>query len=121
MKSIRLFSIRCIPAYASIFFPILTAILSQFAIPGPLRFLPPFFLILSFSSALISLFFGSPATKAAGLAAIAALTWAAFNTQSIGNIGLFLIASGAWFWLGGPLTILAAVAFSYFNKPARPQ
>lgn len=121
MKMANLFSAKSLPAYAALMFAVLAAVSSQPALSGLLRFLPPFFLALAFASSLISIFLGKLAAKATGLAVIGALTWAIFNTQSIGNAGLFLVASGAWFWFGVPLTILAGIACAYLNKSEHPQ
>lgn len=121
MRPFALLASRSLPGYAAVAFAVLTAISSLPALSGPLRLLPSLFLALAYAFSLVSIFLGPLTAKATGLASIVVLTWAIFNTSQIGNAGLFLVASGAWFWLGLPITILAGIACAYLNKSGHPK
>lgn len=107
---------RSFPVYALALFAVLAALSAQLPLPGPLRYLPPLFLLLAFAFSLIAVLLGKPADKAAGAVMIGGLYWAVMTTASLGAVGLFLAASGAWFWLGAPLTIAAGAVAFYLRK-----
>lgn len=107
---------RSFPVYALALFAVLAALSAQLPLPGPLRYLPPLFLASAFAFSLVAVVLGKPADKAAGAAMMAGLYWAVVTTASLGDAGLFLAATGAWLWLGAPLTIAAGAVSVYLGK-----
>lgn len=108
-------SSRSIPACAGVLCAVVAGLSSLPALPGILRLFPAVFLAAAFAFALIAVCLGAMSDKVAGAALIVGLYWAIMTTASLGKVGLFLAASGAWFWLGAPLT-LAAGAFAFYLR-----
>lgn len=106
---------RSLPAYAAVLCAVVAGVSSLPALPGILRLFPAVFLAAAFALALIAVCLGAMSDKVAGAALIVGLYWAVMTTASLGKVGLFLAASGAWFWLGAPLTI-AAGAFAFYLR-----
>jgi hypothetical protein len=107
---------RSFPVYALALFAVLAALSAQLPLPGPLRFLPPLFLASAVACSLIAVLLGKPADKAAGAGMLVGLYWMVMTTASLGGAGLFLAATGAWFWLGAPLTIAAGAVSFYLGQ-----
>lgn len=107
---------RSFPAYAGVVCAVLAGVLSLPALSGPLRLLPAVFLVAAFAFALIAVCLGARSDKVAGAALMVGLYWAIMTTSSLGTVGLFLAASGAWFWLGAPLTLVGGAVAYYLGK-----
>jgi hypothetical protein len=94
---------------------LLASTAASFELSGFPRLIAPGFLMAAFSFAALAVILGEWRIKAAGAAVITLMAWAVLNTAGLGNAGLFLIASGAWFWFGVPFTIILVLAHRKLN------
>lgn len=109
------FKMKYASIIASMILFLLASAVASFELSGFPRLIAPGFLTAAFSFAALAVILGEWRIKAAGAAVIALMAWAVLNTAGIGNAGLFLIASGAWFWFGVPLTIVLVIVCRKLN------